>query len=899
MAYDATMTAIVSANIKGFTDGMKTVQRETSRTKGVVESSASGMNSGFGSITSTIKTVGTATGVFKLVDAGLNTITNSVSGAVARFDTLNAYPKIMKQMGFSTKDTNKSIKTLKKGVDGLPTSLQDISKSAQSFAILTKSASEGADVAVALNDAFIASGASAGDASRGVTQYSQMLASGKVDMAGYRSLVETMPSALNAVAKSFGFAGKSAEQDLYKALQSGDITMDQLNQRFIDLDKSSGGFAEQARTASGGIQTSFTNMSNAITNGLADTISAIDKGLKDAGLGGIAKVFDNVKVAINNSFTAINSVVQATIPVIVGLFSELFNFVNANQDWLAPLAIGIGTFSGLVVAINGVAKAITVLKVASSVAKDMQLLQFALQNMAKESALAKAGLAFYNGALKVATGVQTAFNAVMALNPFVLVTVALAALTAGLVWFFTQTKTGQKVWQQFTTWLSSAWSGMVEFFQGIWNGIVSGFNVAKTTLENAWQSTVTFVTNIWQGVSEFFSNLWTSIVTTAQTVWQGILVFMQPLITSITVIWQSLSTFLSTLWNSLVTIASSVWNLIKAAIMAPILLLIDALTGNWSQMKADAEMIWNSITSSLGSIVSALANIVTSYISSLANELSGIWNVISSTASSVWNAIWNTLTSIASSIVSGVSSAWNALPGIASSIWNSVTNTVSSVFSGLIGAVSSIGSSIVSGLTGAWSGLIGLVSGIWNGVKSTITSALNIDLGAAGRAIMQSFLDGLKSVWGAVQDFVGGIAGWIRDHKGPISYDRRLLIPAGQAIMQGFNASLNDGFGTVMSSVQNYATGIYDEISKVSFDEVVENAEVAQKRLVHSMFGGATQLSTGNVSESQTLNQDVLNAPSSKINITIEQNWDGDEVYYAVKSKEVRQSAMVNLIRKK
>ena len=73
---------------------------------------------------------------------------------------------------------------------------------------------------------------------------------------------------------------------------------------------------------------------------------------------------------------------------------------------------------------------------------------------------------------------------------------------------------------------------------------------------------------------------------------------------------------------------------------------------------------------------------------------------------------------------------------------------------------------------------------------------------------MEGFLGGLKSMWGAVTDFVGGIASWIAAHKGPISYDRRLLIPAGQAIMSGFNAALMGGFEYVKNNVSGMADGI-------------------------------------------------------------------------------------------
>ena len=78
---------------------------------------------------------------------------------------------------------------------------------------------------------------------------------------------------------------------------------------------------------------------------------------------------------------------------------------------------------------------------------------------------------------------------------------------------------------------------------------------------------------------------------------------------------------------------------------------------------------------------------------------------------------------------------------------------------------------------------------------------------------MNSFLGGLESAWGAVKSFVGGIASWIKKHKGPISYDRKLLIPAGVAIMTGFNEGLQDQFSTVQKGVSNMASAVSDAVS--------------------------------------------------------------------------------------
>lgn len=91
-----------------------------------------------------------------------------------------------------------------------------------------------------------------------------------------------------------------------------------------------------------------------------------------------------------------------------------------------------------------------------------------------------------------------------------------------------------------------------------------------------------------------------------------------------------------------------------------------------------------------------------------------------------------------------------------------------------------------------------------------------IDLGKAGKAIMDGFLGGLKASWTKVTDFVGGIAAWIRNNKGPIEKDRHLLEPAGDAIMGGFLGSLKDGWGDVQRLVDGFAPGLAGALGGVT-----------------------------------------------------------------------------------
>lgn len=120
--------------------------------------------------------------------------------------------------------------------------------------------------------------------------------------------------------------------------------------------------------------------------------------------------------------------------------------------------------------------------------------------------------------------------------------------------------------------------------------------------------------------------------------------------------------------------------------------------------------------------------------------------------------------------------------------------------------------------------ILSLVKGIIQTIPSVLSAIFDMGAGivqgvtginifSAGKAIIDGFLSGLKSSWESVKSFVGGIATWIKDNKGPISYDKKLLIGAGNAIMYGLNKGLQTSFKDVQSTVSDMAGSIYDTMN--------------------------------------------------------------------------------------
>lgn len=255
---------------------------------------ALGVCNSFGS---QVKSIVAGVGVTKALGVAMNTVTTSLDGAITRFDTLHSYPKVMNSLGFSTDAAKASVSKLNASVQGLPTSLSDIVRSAQSLTSVTGNMGKATDTAIALNHALLASSASTEDVSRAQQQYSQMLAVGKPDMQSWRTLQETMAPALTKTAKKLGIVSGNTTE-LYNAMKNGQITFDQFNAALIECDTEAGGFAETALSASKTIRTGFTNIKSAVENVEMRIISAFNNILDSQGFGSFVDILDKVKSSI-------------------------------------------------------------------------------------------------------------------------------------------------------------------------------------------------------------------------------------------------------------------------------------------------------------------------------------------------------------------------------------------------------------------------------------------------------------------------------------------------------------------------------------------------------------------------------------------------------------------------
>lgn len=817
--------AILSAVDKNFSSTMKNA-----------DSSMNNLDSSTQKTNTSILDIAKGIGVFKLIDNAIGLVTSSLGGAIDRFDTLNKYPVVMQALGYSAEEVDKSMNKLTDGIDGLPTSLDEIVSSAQQLAISTGDLQKGTDTAVALNNAFLASGASAADASRGAQQYQQMLSKGEVDLQSWRSLLETMPIAMDKVSKSFSDQGVNSANDLYDALKKGDITFDDFNNRLIKLNDGVGGFAELAKKNSAGIRTSFSNIKTAVVKGLANVITAIDEGMQNAGLGSIAENFDKIKNAVNVAFKAITDSIPPAISFLTNLWDTIKPFL--------PLIMAVIGYISIYQGVMGTAR------------KAVEL---------------------YNGAQKM-------MNVLMNLNPIGLIIAAVIALVAGFIYLWNTSEDFRNFWIGLwegikkavgaaVDWIISAWEGMKEFFSNTWNGLVDGTKNAVNSVKEAWKGTkqwfadlwtgikdtamdmwdgvkqtfsdaVDGVVSTWQGVKQWFADLWKGIKSTissiVDSIKDAIMSRFGVLIYGIRNAFIHMKLFLSTLWENLGKIAGQMFEILKNIILAPVLFVTSMISGGWEEAKNNMIAVWNNILEAGANIWSSIQAIFDSFLlntkmaflnvwTGIKAALAYVWTTISETAVNVFNGIvayfvetWQNIKQTAidswESTKTAVAEIWQNMKQGAIDLWNSVKqyfadlwqstkenaiNTWKSIKQGVADAwentkdaVVNTAKNIVKGAAQAWEDLKTGVSNAVESVKNTFDKIRQIDLLQIGKDIINGLINGITSkiedVKNAVKDIAGSITGKIKDILN-IHSPSRVMAQLGVFTSQGLAEGMLDG----------------------------------------------------------------------------------------------------------
>lgn len=309
------MDGVGKAIEKAFGDASKTTGSKTGQSIG------QGLSAGFAAKVGAVASI--ASNVFGKV---ASVVTSSLGSAIDRADQMNNFPKVMKNLGYSSEDAAASIRKITNALDGLPTTSSAMTGMVQQLAPLTSNLDEATDIALAFNNAMLAGGASTMEQENALTQYTQMLSAGKVDMQAWRSIQAAMPGQLNQVAEAMMGAGHNAN-DLYEAMKSGKFSFDDFNKAVMDLNQNGFGkyasFAQQAKDATQGIGTAMENVKNRVAKAVQKIIDAVGVENIAGAINRFSSQFGKVGDAAAGMVTDVKKKLSEAGKWITGLYDKL------------------------------------------------------------------------------------------------------------------------------------------------------------------------------------------------------------------------------------------------------------------------------------------------------------------------------------------------------------------------------------------------------------------------------------------------------------------------------------------------------------------------------------------------------------------------------------------------
>lgn len=323
-------------------------------------------------------------------------------------------------------------------------------------------------------------------------------------------------------------------------------------------------------------------------------------------------------------------------------------------------------------------------------------------------------------ATKAAAAAQWLMNAAMSANPIGIIIVAIAALVAGLIWFFTQTELGQDIWANFTRFLGEAWDNIVKVVQ-------IAIGIVLDVITNIVNFIVLVWTTYWNIVFTVIGAVWGFIVAVVTTYINMVVSIITTIVSFIvavwTTYWNTVFTVISTVWNAIVGFVTGAINLVVGIITTVVGFIVAAWQMYWSIIFGVIEAVWNAIVSAISAAIDFVQSIIT-------NVITGI--------QIVWATVWQTVSDVFTNI-------WNAIVGF-------ITGVVSTIQSVITGVVEGVQSSI--------QGVFDFVSGIPDTILKTLgdLGQLLVD---SGKSLIQGFIDGITGMLDGVGDAVGGVMDFI------------------------------------------------------------------------------------------------------------------------------------------
>lgn len=476
----------------------------------------------------------------------------------------------------------------------------------------------------------------------------------------------------------------------------------------------------------------------------------------DAAAGGLAKVA--------SSGGKLQKMFKGIGPAIKGSASGITGFAKAAKSGFTSATRGLKMFQGAF-KMGQMGRS---LKSVSGAVGKLGL------SFGKASVYAKmAGKAITSGlvkGLKLAVGGIKALGMAIAANPIGLLVTAIAAVVAGLVYFFTQTETGKRLWASFMEFMGQVWENIKNWAQAAWEWIVQVWNGIPEWFSEKWNAVTGIVSQAWEGIKTAISNAWTAITEWFATAWEAYKAQVQAN-------WEFVKSIFSAAWEGIKNIVILAWNGIQTF-----------FTTAWTIFTALVQTVWNGIVLVFQTVWNIIKTVVTTVWNGIAAFFSAAWATFTSIVTTVWNTILT--------IIQGV---WNGIKNAVTTIWNAISSFISGAWSAFTGFVSSTWENIKNLISNAWEAIKATTQAVWEVIKTAIANAVQ-----AMVSKLQEFASSVKAkideAWSHVKQFPQNI-------RNAFSNAGSWLVNAGKAIIQGLINGIKSMAGTVGNAIRSILPG--------------------------------------------------------------------------------------------
>ena len=412
-------------------------------------------------------------------------------------------------------------------------------------------------------------------------------AAGKT-LAAFGADLEGIPDQVRALGEAAAASGggqavfDSMARASGQAMATGKMSLDTINQLAV-------GGVQGLQILANHFGVSTDEMQKMISAGLVPAQEGMDILTK-----GILEGSDGIAGATGAMSGVMQEMSETTSGSMTNLLAAFTNLAAAGIEPLVPtiqnIADSLTDFAYTVIdLINGDLPGwlSTTLDIARPLGVTLGVLATGLAAVALQQKIVAAGglikwLQTFGAVTKANTAIQAAFNVVMAANPIVLVTLAIAALVAGLAYFFTQTETGKRIWDSFMDVLRGAWDWLSGVFAGVWSTISEAASSAFEWISEAWSTVWGYLQSAWDSVgAPIFDGIkfaFGVIVAAIELWWEGVKLYwtlvaniivwawdtlIKPTFDALKVGLDALGAFFQWVWESVI---SPVWNALGAGI---------------------------------------------------------------------------------------------------------------------------------------------------------------------------------------------------------------------------------------------------------------------------------------------------------------------------------------------